>query len=150
MGKYDPLAAHLSSLPKDAWHPSFDEIEAILGFDLPPSARKHQSWWGNCYRGTHSQAKGWVPAGWETRDIDLREQTVRFERAMRHADSRGATTELLNLWTRARDISGITDQAELEKAAVTEFIHREAGKRLIALGGSDPNASAPPRRRPPW
>jgi len=146
MGKYEPLAKHLKGLPLDEWVAPLDEIEDVLGFDLPPSARRHRSWWGNSYRGNHSQAEGWIGAGWETRDIDLRAGKVRFERSER-AGRREVGSDIQELWRKASEISGISDQAELEKAAVTSFIQREAGRRLIAMGGSMPDAQAPPRRR---
>jgi hypothetical protein len=57
------------------------------------------------------------------------------------------TSELQALWRKAREISGIADRDELEKAAISSFIQHEAAKNLIALGGSDPNAEAAPRRR---
>ncbi|HCF25480.1 MAG TPA: DUF2191 domain-containing protein [Novosphingobium sp.] len=61
-----------------------------------------------------------------------------------------ATAELNELWKRASELSGITDKAELERAAITDFIRREAGRQLAALGGTMPDAKAPPRRRATW
>lgn len=147
MGKYEPLAKHLKKLPRDEWDASFEEIEDVLDFVLPPSARRHRSWWGNSYRGNHSQAEGWIGAGWETREIDLRKSKVRFERTSQ-GGRRQVGTDLQELWRKAQEISGISDRAVLEKAAVTSFIQREAAKKLIAIGGSDPDAWAAPRERP--
>ncbi len=48
----------------------------------------------------------------------------------------------------AKEYSGIEERSELLRAALKALIQREAALRLIALGGSDPNASAAPRRRP--
>lgn len=147
MGKYDPLARHLSDLPRNDWNPKFDEIEEILKAELPPSARKHRAWWGNATRGNHSQSKGWIDAGWVVKDVDLSSQRVRLER--RTQPGRGGTSpELMELWQRAREISGISDPFELEKAAVETFIRRSAIKGLIALGGSMPDFEAAPRERP--
>jgi hypothetical protein len=69
---------------------------------------------------------------------------VRFERSHRVA---GKEAELRALWRKAQEISGISRHEELERAALTTFIRREAAKKLIAMGGSDPDAEAPPRRR---
>lgn len=148
MGKYEPLAKFLSRRIGDDWDASFAEIEDILDFPLPPSARKHASWWGNSYRGNHSQAKGWIPAGWETvpREIHLSKQRVRFVRT-KAGGRRASTRELDDLRARAMEISNIDSPMELERAALELFIRREAGKRLIALGGTMPDAWAPPRRR---
>ncbi|OYW47276.1 MAG: hypothetical protein B7Z08_04950 [Sphingomonadales bacterium 32-68-7] len=56
--------------------------------------------------------------------------------------------DIEDLWRKAADISGITDRVQLERAALTGFIQREAAKQLIAIGGSDPHARAAPRERP--
>jgi Arc/MetJ family transcription regulator len=47
----------------------------------------------------------------------------------------------------AQQYTGITEKAALVKMALTQLVQREAARRLAALGGSDPNASAAPRRR---
>ena len=46
-GKYQPLYQYLSSLQAQEWRTSFSEVEAVIGFELPPSARLHRPWWGN-------------------------------------------------------------------------------------------------------
>lgn len=47
----------------------------------------------------------------------------------------------------AAEISGVTGKTALVRRALETLIRIEAGKRLIALGGSDPTATAGPRRR---
>ena len=47
----------------------------------------------------------------------------------------------------AQDYTGITERTSLIRTALTTLIQIEAGRRLIALGGSDPHAEAAPRRR---
>ncbi len=44
---------------------------------------------------------------------------------------------------------GISSNSELVRRALIEMRQRLAADRLIALGGSDPDAKAAPRRRPP-
>ena len=63
--KYQRLYTHLCSLAAKEWKVSFSEIESILGFDLPPSARLHRPWWANQGGGNgHSQASpGPLPDG---------------------------------------------------------------------------------------
>lgn len=73
--KYMELAAHLTGLNDTRWQASFEEIEEILGFPLPESARAHQAWWSNQMR---SQSLGWQQAGWKTTDLDLRNERVTF------------------------------------------------------------------------
>ena len=80
-GKYAPLYYHLSSTAGRNWKVSFGEIENILGFDLPLSARLYRPWWANQTRGGgHSHALAWQAAGWKTRDVDLDAETLVFER----------------------------------------------------------------------
>lgn len=48
---------------------------------------------------------------------------------------------------KARFYTGIQEKTELIHVALRMLIAREAGRRLAKLGGSDPNATAGPRRR---
>ena len=149
MGKYQPLARYLKDLTSNRWDARFEEIERILEFELPPSAREHKAWWGNSRRGNHSQAKGWIEAGWEVSHVDKVNEKVTLERS-RNTDAGTSDTELVELWKKASDISGITDPKELRKAAALCFIRREAGRQLAAMGGTMPDFKAPPRERPTW
>jgi Arc/MetJ family transcription regulator len=47
----------------------------------------------------------------------------------------------------AREYSGIQEKTALIHEALRELISREAARRLIALGGTMPNAQAGKRRR---
>ena len=76
--KYDPLYHHLVNSPETVVSLSFAEIERILGFALPASARRHQAWWANEREGTHSHARSWLEASYGTQGVDLNAQTVRF------------------------------------------------------------------------
>ena len=51
-GKYRRLYAHLCGRRSREWSASFAEVEAVLGFQLPFSARMHRPWWANQSRGT--------------------------------------------------------------------------------------------------
>ncbi len=79
-GKYAPLYRHLLSLaPRLEWRTDFDEIERVLGFRLPDSARLHRPWWANSRKGGgHSHALAWQAAGWRTKQVDLEEETLLF------------------------------------------------------------------------
>ena len=48
-----------------------------------------------------------------------------------------------------RDYTGIEEKSALVREALKALVQREAARRLARLGGSDPNAEAAPRRRPP-
>jgi hypothetical protein len=79
MGKYDPLKNFLKSRSSDEAPMSFPEVENILGFELPPSARQHPAWWSNNV-GTHVNARAWREAGWKTSRVDLVNERVTFVR----------------------------------------------------------------------
>ena len=81
-GKYAPLFKHLNELHGEHWEASFDEIEAIVGFPLPDSARRHAAWWAN--DGGHSHARTWLAAGWRTSKVDLQARRLVFERDRPH------------------------------------------------------------------
>lgn len=80
-GKYRRLYGHLCNLRTQEWHASFSEIESVLGFELPASARLHRPWWGNQSGGNgHSQSLAWTVAGWETARVDMDAETVSLRR----------------------------------------------------------------------
>ena len=51
------------------------------------------------------------------------------------------------LLAKAMRYTGIKEKSALVREALTALVEREAARRLSALGGSDPNAWAAPRRR---
>ena len=76
-GKYRNLYTHLCGLPAQEWRTTFSEIESILGFELPASARLHRPWWANQSAGSrHSHALAWGVAGWETAEVDMNAETL--------------------------------------------------------------------------
>ena len=52
-----------------------------------------------------------------------------------------------HLLRRARELTGIEEKTALVKAGLEALIAREAGKRLAALGGTQPKLASIPRRR---
>jgi hypothetical protein len=79
MSKYDPLKRHLIAATSAELPLSFRNVERILGFPLPPSARKHREWWSN-HVGTHVGARAWREAGWKTERVDLAGERLVFVR----------------------------------------------------------------------
>lgn len=74
--KYRPLAEYLVKSESTRVELSYAEIEAILGFRLPDTARNFkQSFWANTK--THSYASSWLEIGYKTR-VDLNEDKVTF------------------------------------------------------------------------
>lgn len=47
----------------------------------------------------------------------------------------------------AKEFSGISSTSAVMQEALTALVQREAARRLIALGGSQPDIRAIPRRR---
>ena len=74
-GKYAPLYRHLASRVGSTWRVSFSELETILGFELPASARLCRSWW------SPAPNTAWHAAGWRTRAVNLEAETLVFERS---------------------------------------------------------------------
>ena len=54
------------------------------------------------------------------------------------------------LLAKAAEYTGISERSALLREALQALVSREAARRMIALGGSDPTAWAAPRRRPPY
>jgi Arc/MetJ family transcription regulator len=52
------------------------------------------------------------------------------------------------LLEQAMELTGLTEKTAVVHAGLKELIRRENARRLMALGGSDPAARAPERRRP--
>lgn len=79
--RYALLGDWLQNQPDDVERVrlSFEEIEAIIGTPLPPSARQHRAWWANSSVG-HNHSQQWLEAGWRTSYINLSEQRVDFIR----------------------------------------------------------------------
>ncbi len=79
--KYEPLKRHLQERADDEASMSFTQVERILGFPLPPSARRHRPWWANT-GGTHVHAAAWLEAGWQTTRVDVAGERVVFVKAV--------------------------------------------------------------------
>lgn len=74
--KYRGLAEYLLSSNETRVTLSYSQIEEILGFALPDTARKFkQSYWANTE--THSYASSWMAVGYKTR-VDIDSETVTF------------------------------------------------------------------------
>ncbi len=53
-----------------------------------------------------------------------------------------------DLLARAERYTGIKERATLIRMGLEALVQREAARRLARLGGSDPYATAAPKRRP--
>ncbi len=94
-GKYQRLYTHLCSLTIQEWRATFREIESVIGFELPMSARLHRPWWSNQTGGNgHSQALAWTAAGWETAEVDMDSETLLLRRKLDQAVRRLSLDEV--------------------------------------------------------
>ena len=53
----------------------FSDIERVLGFSLPPSARKHSAWWGNHEKNPQAV---WVRANYKVRELNIKDERLIF------------------------------------------------------------------------
>jgi len=74
--KYIDLTNYLKNNKGNNAKLAFQEIETIIGFKLPVTARSHREWWGNDH--THSQAVAWQNAGYKKQDVSILKEEVSF------------------------------------------------------------------------
>jgi hypothetical protein len=78
--KYDGLSSHLrfrgafTSIVKL----SFARIDGLIGSNLPITAFREQGWWNNSAGSAH--ARGWLDAGWEVQEVNIKEGYVVFKK----------------------------------------------------------------------
>jgi hypothetical protein len=84
MSKYAPLGEFLRFQPQDDVPMRFSEIERLLGFDLPASARRHRAWWSNS-AGNSTMTRIWLEVGFETAQVDLETERLVFRRVAAHS-----------------------------------------------------------------
>lgn len=128
-GRYAPLANWLAGLEptSETIQIGFDDIQKLLGDELPPSAFSHRSWWAND-RVTHVQSRTWLDAGWRVDAVDLSAQVVTFKR------SNAVLMQLFfaDLLERFKDAyPGIT---RAEKTQPVSWFNFSAGKTGFSFG----------------
>lgn len=67
----------------------------------------------------------------------------------REAHMRTTITLDDELLSRASALTGVTEKSQLLRVGLQTLIRVESARRLAALGGCDPEAAAPARRRSP-
>jgi hypothetical protein len=79
-GSYAPLAAHLQAQSPETTSITltFQEIERLLGKQLPPSAFEYRAWWSN--DPTKPQSAAWLEEGWRTTSISMSDRRLTFVR----------------------------------------------------------------------
>ena len=121
-GKYAPLFLHLAALDGPRWRAAFRDVEAILGFSLPNSARIHRPWSPARKRGLRR---------WQYRlpCKDMR----RFATAFEVLEDSQAVTDLLA--TLCRDVGVAGKQVHDANIVATMLTHGE--RRLATFNAKD-------------
>ena len=70
MSKYAPFEMYLKSAGAGTLTLTFAEIESIIKDQLPPSARKHRSWWTN-NTSNNAMTQSWITAGFEVAQVNM-------------------------------------------------------------------------------
>ena len=94
--KYRFLSDYLLESEQSQIKLSYAEIENILKFKLPDSAKTHRAFWANTK--THSIALSWMSVNYEVVEVNLEEKYVVFEKkrsfdTMRFSKSTATTEE---------------------------------------------------------
>ncbi|MEC9433240.1 MAG: hypothetical protein VYD87_10060 [Pseudomonadota bacterium] len=77
--KYAPLESHLKASKLNEIRMTFSEIERLLGFPLPNSARRHRPWWSNSTTSS-TITQHWLNAGYYTSQVDMAGEKLVFVR----------------------------------------------------------------------
>ena len=134
MTKYAALADHLKNLKTDRWHARFVDIEHVLGFGLPVSARQYSAWWANT-RSSHPHAATWLDEGWHTCEVAVDAERITFVRASRSAAPK-KRRKAARTWVRIVDHQHPTDKPQPwdsadELAADVRLVWRPIGRVVL-------------------
>ena len=79
--KYHKLAEFFAEAADAAITLTFQRVEEISGYPLPPSARKYPSWWYP-HAGGRKIADAWINAGYRMKKLDISAERAVFCRAV--------------------------------------------------------------------
>ena len=134
--KYQPLEDHLRLTGARNIPMTFEEIEAVLGTDLPASARKYRPWWSN-NPSNSSITHAWLSAGYRTTQVELGHERLVFVREEK-ADAHGVSppgsadgpSEHPVLGCVADSVT-VSDGTDLTKPAMPEWSDLARTSRLV-------------------
>lgn len=93
--KYDKLGEFLDKQTASPVSMTFSEAAAVLGFPLPDSAYRHETWWANSTG--HSHANAWVVSrGRHTDLVSIKGRHLIFYRFQRDVLAQGIRRALLS------------------------------------------------------
>lgn len=90
MSKYKPLSDRLARHEGEEWRASFAELEEVLGFPLPKSAREQNAWWSGAEKPHHA---AWTQGGWGVGEVDRAGGAVVFRRTSKPAAAKTAAAK---------------------------------------------------------
>jgi len=82
----------LNEITEDEVSMSFESIGDMVEGDLPDSAYSHRPWWANRTEGKGAQNLAWQSVGWETRNVDMDRDVVKFVRVKRPQNQKNPLT----------------------------------------------------------
>jgi hypothetical protein len=77
-GAYNPFATFLRLLPGNEIRLHFQQIELLLGFALPDSAKRRE-WWSN-NPSNSALTRAWLSAGFKSDTVDTASSLATFRR----------------------------------------------------------------------
>lgn len=135
-GKYAPLYYYLTRLIGREWQATFDQVESVLGFKLPDSARIHRPWWANQGRhGGHSHALAWEMAGWKTSQVKMSDERLVFLRDY-------TEDELNSIWEKLTASGDSLARNDQDDRPPTVVLENTATKQQMMLRASPPEVSS--------
>lgn len=133
MSKYDPLTHHLASRNQARIQMGFDELERLLGFGLPPSARKHRAWWSN-NPSNSVMTKAWLAAGYQSEQVDLETEKLTFARLNAIDAQQPQGTGCHPLIGSMKGTITLTDETDLTEPTAPDWTEQLLGKFDRLLG----------------
>jgi hypothetical protein len=94
VSKYDGLTRHLKfrAAFTSVVKLGFARIDGLIGSNLPIEAYRSEAWWENSTSSSH--ARGWLEAGWEVQEVNLKEGYVVFKKVRVLPRVRGRRSKL--------------------------------------------------------
>lgn len=80
MSQYEPLRDHLARQTLSEIEMTFEEIERVIGRDLPSSAFSHRAWWSN-NASNNVMTRAWLGAGYRTERVDMEAHRLVFRKS---------------------------------------------------------------------
>jgi hypothetical protein len=90
VSKYDPLGSYLRQQNAEFVPLRFEEIERIVGAQLPERSQRYPAWWSN-NPNNNVMTKVWLDAGYRSEQVDISGRRLVFRRVRSPKASEGTT-----------------------------------------------------------